>query len=555
MSGNSDSFDNRSFFDQAIRIFGTTNHYVIGKLYLSFAFINFIMAGILAMIMRSVMFNPAGESSGLGAIARGFVDPETYNRLFTTHGTIMIFFVIFPTAIGFANYMVPPLIGAKDLYWPRWNNLAFWMLVPSALMVWVGFADVGWTGYAPYSTQYAAADQRVILWAGGLLMAGVSSIIGAVNLVMTIIHMRRPGLSWKKVDLFTYSVLFGQIIQLFATPVVASGLIMIIFDRILGADWLAAEAHTSPPSIGQEVIGVNGPILYQHIFWGYGHPAVYIIILPAMGLTSLLISTFSRNKVFGYPSMALSMFTIMFLSFYVWMHHMFTIGAGQVFLLLFSASTFIIAVPSGIKTFNWLMTMYGGEIKMEIPFLFAVTFLIGFILGGSSGVFNAVVPLDLVVHDTYWIVGHFHLIIVGGAVSAFFGAFYYLFPHMTGKMYNQKLAYGHWVLWTIGGWITYIGMHIVGLYGMPRRYYSYDVIADRKVLFGMSVTLWQQIISAGAFIMGFSILLLLINIIWTISNGEPAGDDPFGLGQKSWAWEENSSFRVDLGDVLEEETK
>ena len=378
-------------------------------------------------------------------------------------------------------------------------------------------------------------------------MAGVSSIIGAINLVMTIVHMRKPGLGWAKLDLFSYSILFAQIIQLFATPIVASGLVMILLDRILGTAWLAANAHSGPfTQTDSGSIGINGPILYQHIFWGYAHPAVYIIILPAMGLTSLLISTFARNKVFGYFSMALSMFSIMFLSFFVWMHHMFTIGAGQTFLLLFSASTFLVAVPSGIKVFNWLMTMYAGEIKLEIPFLFAVSFIVGFILGGSTGVFNAVVSLDLVVHDTYWIVGHFHLIIVGGAVSAFFGGFYYIFPHMTGKMYNNKLAYAHWILWTIGGWITYIGMHILGLYGMPRRYYSYNsTLAEKEILFGLTMKTWHQIVSVGAYLMALSVLFLIINIVHSIFKGKPAGDDPFNLGEKSWAWQDNSVFRQD----------
>ena len=494
------------FWRDLRRLFGTTNHEEIGLLYLFFALINFCIALDFGVIMRVELLAP-GEQ---------FLSPQLYSSMFSTHGTIMIFFVIFPATAGFANYIMPKLIGAKDLYWPRWNNAAFWLLVPASLLVWSAFANAGWTVYTPYSTQYT--NTNVTFWTMGVLLGGVSSMIGAMNLILTIIAMRDENITWKNLDLFSWSIIFSQLIQLFATPMVALGLIMILFDRMIGTNFLSPTLRFGD---------LNGPVLFQNLFWGYGHPAVYIIMLPAMGLASMLIATFSQNKIFGYKAMVWSMGAIMFLGFYVWAHHMFTIGASTFFLSFFMLATLLIALPSGVKTFNWLLTMEGGKIRFEAPFLFSLGFIISFVFGGLSGVFNAIVPLDLVVHDTYWIVGHFHMIIVGGAASPMIGTMYYLYPHITKRMYNKKLALWHWILWTVGTLTMYGTMHVLGLLGMPRRYFDYSIIAQTNPL----VATLQIIVSIGAFIIFLSVILWIYNFAVSLKNGEPVGDNPFNLDE------------------------
>jgi cytochrome c oxidase subunit 1 len=486
------------------RLFGTTNHADIGKLYIAFSLINFVISGLLALIIRIELAFPG----------RTIIDEEMYSIIFTAHGTTMIFLVIFPIGVGFGNFLVPTLIGAKDMYWPRWNNAAFWMLLPASFLLYLGETSVGWTLYTPLSLEGFGIG--VNTWIVGVLIAGVSSLVSAINFILTIATMRKDGLNWLDLDLFSWSILMASIMQFLAIPLITTGLAFLLSDRILGTTFYSALGYGA------------GAFLWQHVFWSYSHPAVYIMVLPAFGLMSLLVSKFSRNEIFGYKSMVGSMIMITILGFFVWGHHQYTIyGASSdaITTVFFNFLTFIIAVPSGIKTFNWLLTMWGGRIKFEVPLVFPVGFIVGFVIGGITGVWLNIIPIDIVVHDTYFVVGHFHLIIIGGAVTATLGGFYNFFPEMTGKMYERKLAWIHCFSWITGVIITFFAMMIVGLLGMPRRYFDYSTFLNVELY-----AFWHSIATLGAFLMAFSVSVFLFNIFFSLFiRKEPAGDDPFGL--------------------------
>ena len=488
-----------SFLTKLKNIVGTTSHKEIGKLYLIFALVNFIMAGSLALLIRFEQISPGLD----------FVSSTDYTVLFSTHGVAMIFLVIFPMGAAFANYMIPILIKASDLYWPRWNNIAFWMLIPGALFIWIGLPNVGWTGYVPLSANPANAS--VNMWIIGLLILGVSSIIGSLNFIITIALMRDPKITWRKLDLFSWAFFITSFIQVFATPIISIGLVMLLLDRVIGAAFFSFS-------------GINGPLLWQHVFWAYSHPAVYIMVLPAMGATSLLISKFSRKPIFGYSSMVISMIAIATLGFIVWGHHMFTSGLIPGVLIGFSSLTYVIAIPSGIKTFNWVTTLHAGYIKLEAPMLFALGFVIGFTLGGFTGIFVNIVPLDFVLHDTYFVVGHFHFIVIGGTVSALFGTIYYLFPHMTGRMYHKRAAFLHFVFWTLGFIMTFGSFSVLGTLGNPRRYADYTGLPNDGL-----VQFFHMIATFGALLMALGVLIFVINAIYSIIKGPDAGDNPWGF--------------------------
>ncbi|MFX0091734.1 MAG: cbb3-type cytochrome c oxidase subunit I [Candidatus Hodarchaeota archaeon] len=487
------------FYRNFRTLFGTTHHTDIGLLYIAFSIVNLIIAGLLGLLIRIELFFPGPT----------IVSAPVYTQIFTNHGVAMIFLVVFPLGAGFGNYLVPTLIGAKDMYLPRWNNAAFWMLIPGALFIYLGMTNVGWTGYTPLSI---FANMSVDFWIIGLVIIGFSTLASSVNFIVTIIAMRSPEVTWQKLDLFSWSILIMAGIQLFATPIITSGLVMLLMDRVLSTTFFTAAP------------GFGGPLLWQHVFWAYSHPAVYIMILPAMGMTSVLISKFSRNEIFGYSSMVLSMLAIALLGFMVWGHHMYTVGIETDINEFFNAMTFIIAVPSGIKTFNWLLTMYGGKIKVEPPFLFSMGFLIGFLFGGITGVMLNIIPLDIVVHDTYFVVGHFHMIVGAAAVSSLIGMIYYLYPTMTGKMYNRRLGFLHFVLWIVGAVLSFGVMMIMGILGFPRRYYDYSNFAIVEIL-----TVLNQITTLGAFLMALGFAIFFLNLIVSLRTGKPAGDDPFGL--------------------------
>jgi len=491
------------FYKNWRTLIGTTNHAEIGILYILLAIISVFIGGTLALIMRTELAFPGAT----------LVDAELYSVIFTAHGTIMIFMVIFPLGAGFGNYLVPKLIGAPDMYWPRWNNAALWLLIPAGVLIFFAQSSVGWTLYTPLSAELWGVG--VDMWIIGVLLAGVSSLVSAINFIMTIATMRKPGLTWGKLDLFSWSIVATSIIQLCATPLITTGLALLLSDRILDTAFFSAVGF-----------GV-GSFLWQHVFWSYSHPAVYIMVLPAMGLTSLMVQKFSRNEIFGYKSMVVSMMVITFLGFLVWGHHQYTLyGAATDALTttLFSILTSLIAVPSGIKTFNWLLTMWGGRIKFEVPLVFPFGFIIGFVIGGLTGVWLNIVPVDIIVHDTAFVVGHFHMIILGGALTALIGAFYNYFPEITGKMYHRNLAWVHCFMWIVGFLTTFNSMMIAGMHGMPRRYFDYSTFSNVDVL-----AFWNFLATIGAYIMFTSGVIFVINMLYSLRNGPPAGDDPFNL--------------------------
>ena len=488
-------------------ILATTDHKRIGILYLVFAMINFSIGGLFALLMRTELIAPG----------KTIMDATEFESLFTAHGLIMIFMAIFPLGAAFANYLVPLVIDAKDLYWPRWNNIAFWMLVPAALLMYFGLLSsqgLGWTMYPPLSIVQKGNQDMFII---GLIIAGVSAVIASLNFIMTIFFMRAPGLSLRKMELFAWAIVFVSLIQLFATPIITIGLVMLLMSRNLGAQFFGIVP----------TVDLHGPILWQHLFWAYSHPAVYIMIVPAMGLESLIISKFSRRKIFGYDSMVISLFAISFIGFVVWGHHMYTTGIVPTEILDFTLMTYVIAIPSGIKTFNWIATFYQARIKFEAPLLFALAFIFGFVIGGLMGVMLNIVPIDIQFQDTYFVVSHFHYIVLGGTISIVFGAIYLILPYHTGRMYHKKLALWHFILWTVGFTLTFGAMMILGTLGMPRRYFDWSGLQNAGWM-----TVFNVLATIGAFIMAIAFLIFLYNMFWTLRNGPKVADrnDPFELG-------------------------
>ena len=488
-------------------ILASTDHKMIGILYLVFALTNFSIGGMFALLMRIELIAPG----------KTLLTPKEFESLFTAHGLVMIFLAIFPLGAAFGNYLIPLLIKARDLYWPRWNNIAFWMLVPAALLMYFGLLSsegLGWTMYPPLSIVQGGNQDMFII---GLIIAGVSAVIASINFIMTVFFMRAPGLPLRKLDLFAWAIVFTSLIQLFATPIITIGLVMLLLSRNLGAQFFGFIP----------TVDLHGPILWQHVFWAYSHPAVYIMIVPAMGLESLIISKFSRNKIFGYESMVISLFAISFIGFVVWGHHMYTTGIIPSEILDFTLMTYVIAIPSGIKTFNWIATLHSSRIKMEAPFLFALAFIFGFVIGGLMGVMLNIVPIDIQFQDTYFVVSHFHYIVIGGTVSIVMGAIYYILPYHIGRMYNKKLALWHFALWVVGFTLTFGSMMILGTLGMPRRYFDWSGLQNANWM-----SLFNFLATVGAFLMAIAFLIFLYNLFWTFRNGPKVADpnDPFELG-------------------------
>jgi cytochrome c oxidase subunit 1 len=473
----------------------TTHHTDIGVMYLTTAFAFFILAAITAMLMRIEVAIP-GET---------LVGPETYNSMFTTHGTTMIFFFVIPALVGFANYLVPILCGAPDMAFPRLNALSYWIFLPAGIMVWLGNPAIGWTAYAPLSVYESGVG--VDLWLFGLTLLGVSSIAGSVNFMVTIFLLRKPDVKFKNMSLFLWAVLVTAGMILVATPVLASGFIMTLLDRNLGTTFFSTSASAS-----------GEPMLWQHLFWFYSHPAVYIMILPIMGAISVIIPKMSRQPIFGYNMIVYSTLAIGGIGFAVWAHHMFTTGISFELQTGFMVATMIIAVPTGIKVFSWIATMWGGHISFKTPMLFALGFLSLFIIGGLSGVFNASVPADIQIHDTYWIVAHLHYVLFGGSTFGIFSAVYFFYPTMTGRMYNETLGKIHFVLTFIGFNLTYFVLHILGLEGMPRRIFD----PPEQYIF------LTQFSTVGAMILGMGQLPFFYNMISSLKRGEIAPEDPWG---------------------------
>jgi len=471
----------------------TTNHKDIGTLYLWFAFTMFLIGGAMALVIRAELFQPGLQ----------FVHPEFFNQMTTMHGLIMVFGVIMPAMVGLANWQVPMMIGAPDMALPRLNNLSFWILpfagglLISTLFMDGGGPNFGWTFYAPLSTTYAPASTTYFIFAIHLL--GASSIMGSINIIATILNLRAPGMTLMKMPLFVWTWLITAYLLLAVMPVLAGAVTMMLFD---------IHFHTS----FFNAAGGGDPVMFQHVFWFFGHPEVYILILPAFGVVSQILPTFSRKPLFGYASMVYAVASIAFLSFIVWAHHMFTVGmplAGQLF---FMYSTMLIAIPTGVKVFNWVSTMWRGAMTFETPMLFAIAFVVLFTIGGFSGLMLAITPADYQYQDTYFVVAHFHYVLVPGAVFGIIGAVYYWLPKWCGRMYDETLGKIHFWLSFIGVNLTFFPQHFSGLAGMPRRIPDYSLqFAD-----------FNMLSSIGAYIFGFSQLLFLFVVIKAIKSGEKA---------------------------------
>jgi cytochrome c oxidase subunit 1 len=507
----------------------STDHKMIGRQFLFMGLLMLIIGGLLAMLVRWELAWPETPVPGLSFIPEpymyeGIIPPQTYNALFTMHATIMIFFVVMPIMVGaFGNFLIPLMIGAGDMAFPKLNMLSFWVGLVSGVIMLSSFfvpggpAAGGWTSYATLSAraQYTGVDLGQDLWIIALLVSGVSSLMGAINYITTIVNMRAPGMTYFRMPLTVWSLFVTAVLLLLALPVLTAALAMLLFDRMAGTSFFLPQ-------------GGGEPLLWQHMFWFFGHPEVYILVLPAMGVTSELLSTFSRKPIFGYHAMAFSMIAIAFLSWIVWGHHMFVSGMNPLLGTAFMMTTMVIAVPSAIKTFNWLGTLWGGTIRFTSPMLFALGFVSNFVIGGLSGIFMASTPVDIFIHDTYYIVAHFHYV-VAGIIFALFAAVYYWFPKMFGRMMNDKLGKIHFVLTYIFFNGAFFPMHFLGVAGHMRRIYNplqYEFLHPMQD--------WNVFITMSAFLLGVSQIFFLYNFFASLFAGKKADTNPWLANTLEW---------------------
>ncbi len=492
-----------------LRIVSTVDHKEIGLLYLGTALFFLLIGGIEALIMRAQLATPRNT----------LVSPQAYNALFTLHGTTMIFLVVVPLLVGLANYLVPLMIGAPDVAFPRLNALGFWVFALGGVLLYLGLATGsapanGWFSYAPLAERAYASGAATNYWIVGLMEVGIGTIGGAINLIVTIVTMRAPGMTIRRLPLFVWMVLVTSVLILVAMSPLNAGLAMLLADRQLGTRFFDAT-------------GGGDPILWQHIFWFFGHPEVYIMALPAFGIISEVIPVFSGKPIFGYEFVAGSTVAIGVLSFGVWVHHMFAVGLGRPTDVVFSGASMLIAVPTGVKICNWTATMYRGSIRLTTAMLFAIAFLIQFVIGGVTGVMFATVPIDWQLTDTYFVVAHMHYVLFGGTFFAVLAGAYYWFPKMTGRMMSERL--GRWNFWltVVGFNLTFFVQHILGILGMPRRVYTYPDLPWYGTL--------NLISTIGAFILAGAIGLFVLNLWWSFRHGEPAGDNPWDAWTLEWA--------------------
>ncbi|KAA1164488.1 cytochrome c oxidase subunit I [Pseudoalteromonas fuliginea] len=487
----------------------TTNHKDIGSLYLIFSLTMFLIGGAMAMVIRAELFQPGLQ----------LVDPHFFNQMTTVHGLIMVFGAVMPAFTGLANWMIPLMIGAPDMALPRMNNWSFWIL-PFAFLILLaslfmpgGGPAFGWTFYAPLSTTYSNDNTALFVFAVHIM--GISSIMGAINVIVTIVNLRALGMTWMKLPLFVWTWLITAFLLIAVMPVLAGAVTMVLTDKYFATSFFDAA-------------GGGDPVMFQHIFWFFGHPEVYIMILPAFGIISTIVPTFSRKKLFGYASMVYATSSIALLSFIVWAHHMFTTGMPVAGELFFMYATMLISVPTGVKVFNWVATMWKGSITFEVPMLFSIAFIVLFTLGGFSGLMLAITPADFQYHDTYFVVAHFHYVLVTGAVFSIMAGAYYWLPKWTGNMFNITLAKWHFWLSLVSVNVLFFPMHFVGLAGMPRRIPDYALqFAD-----------FNAIISIGGFAFGLSQLLFVAVVIKCARGGDK-------VPAKVWEGAEGLEWEVD----------
>jgi len=487
----------------------TTDHKRIGILYGVSAFAFFMLGGFEALIMRLQLSGPNA----------GIVSADTYNQLFTMHGTTMVFLAVMPLSAAFFNFVVPLQIGARDVAFPRLNAFSYWVFLLGGLFMNVSFLvgaapNAGWFGYANLTSAQFSPGVNVDFWAIGLQILGIASIAAGINFIVTIVNLRAPGMRLMRMPVFTWMTLVTQFIVVTAFPVITVALVFLMFDRTFGTNFYSVAA-------GGEVL------LWQHLFWLFGHPEVYILILPAMGIVSEVIPTFSRKPLFGYAVVVYSGLLIAILGWGVWAHHMFQVGLGPIADSVFAATTMLIAIPTGVKIFNWIATMWGGKLNFTTAMLFSVGFIAMFIIGGLSGVMHSSPPADLQQTDTYFVVAHFHYVLVGGAVLGLFSGIYYWWPKVFGRMLSESIGKWHFWLTVIGANLTFFPMHFIGLLGMPRRIYTYDA--------ALGLDTMNLVATIGAFAMALGSLVFVGNVLWTWRKGEAADANPWDGAMLEWA--------------------
>jgi len=494
----------------------TVDHKRLGILYIVLALIFLVIAGVEAIILRIQLLVPHNH----------FVSPQVFNRMFTMHGTTMIFFVAMPVLFGFGNYFVPLMIGARDMAFPRLNAFSFWLTAFSGLLLYFSFLggnglygagtapDVGWWAYAPLTARAFSPGHSSDYWTIAVLASGFGSVATAINFIATILCLRCPGMKLSRMPLFPWLILVmsGQV--LIAVTPLSAAQIMLLVDRYLGGHFFDTQAGGSAA-------------LWMHFFWIFGHPEVYILIIPCFGFMSEIVPVFSRKPIFGYPVMVGASVTIAFVSMSVWAHHMFTIGMSSPANAFFTLTSMVVGVPTGIKIFNWLGTMWGGKIQFKTPMLFCIAFLFQFLIAGLTGIMLASAPFDWQLNNSYFVVAHFHYVIVGGILFALFAAFYYWYPKITGKMLSETLGKWHFWLFAIGFHMTFDLMHIPGLLGMPRRIYTYEP--------GRGWEIWNLLVSVGSAIQAVAVLIFVFNMIHSYFKGRDAGNDPWDAWTLEWS--------------------
>ncbi|MEA3143688.1 MAG: cytochrome c oxidase subunit [Thermoplasmata archaeon] len=508
----------------------TTDHKEIGLMYLWAAFIFFVLGGIAALLMRLELYRPGLQ----------YVTGAQFNELFSLHGTTMVFLWIMPALAGLGNYFVPIMVKAKDMAFPRVNALSFWLIPPAGLLLYlplvmkgVTLVNVTWVGYPPLSTNFGVGDIAGLgldMWLFALILLGMASTLGSVNFLVTVFKMRGPGVTLHNMPLFVWAQLATSILLVFSLPVVTVAFLMLLFDRDFGTHFFTGAGT------GAE------PILYQHLFWFFGHPEVYVLILPLMGVLNEVIPKFSRRPVFGYTSMAYAMLGIAIVGFLVWAHHMFTTGINPTVRAVFMFNTMLVGVPTGIKVFNWLTTMWGGQISLKAPMKHCLGFIWLFVIGGITGVMLGAIPVDYALHDSYFVVAHFHYTMVGGAVFGIFAGIFYWYPILAnGRMYNERMA--NWQFWLMftGFNLTFFPQFLLGLNGMPRRVVDYEALPSMVVL--------NQVSTVGAFMIALSVGLFLLNVAVSHKRNLRVASDPWG-GARHVEWKLWEEGRVVLGEGL-----